>query len=113
MLESQNPMLSDDITERTSGSWRVSPDDGSPIIGDVMLDRYFRGTVSRISPEAPVPIVDIEEESEHPGGAANVATTLSSSAHTRFCSASSATIDLGRSSAGVAGAISASATTGC
>jgi rfaE bifunctional protein kinase chain/domain len=46
------------------------------VIGDVMLDRYFRGTVSRISPEAPVPIVDIEEESEHPGGAANVGYNL-------------------------------------
>ncbi len=46
------------------------------VIGDVMLDRYFRGTVSRISPEAPVPVVDIEEESEHPGGAANVAYNL-------------------------------------
>ncbi|MDB5034379.1 MAG: Bifunctional sugar kinase/adenylyltransferase [Chlorobi bacterium] len=43
------------------------------IIGDIMLDRYYRGTVSRISPEAPVPIVEIEEESEYPGGAANVA----------------------------------------
>jgi rfaE bifunctional protein kinase chain/domain len=46
------------------------------IIGDIMLDRYFRGAVSRISPEAPVPIVEIEEESEYPGGAANVAYNL-------------------------------------
>lgn len=46
------------------------------IIGDVMLDRYYRGTVSRISPEAPVPIVDIDEEIEYPGGAANVAYNL-------------------------------------
>jgi len=46
------------------------------VIGDVMLDRYYRGTVSRISPEAPVPIVEIEEESEYPGGAANVAYNL-------------------------------------
>jgi rfaE bifunctional protein kinase chain/domain len=46
------------------------------VIGDLMLDRYFRGAVSRISPEAPVPIVDIEEESEHPGGAANVGYNL-------------------------------------
>lgn len=45
-------------------------------MGDVMLDRFFRGTVSRISPEAPVPIVDIEEESEYPGGAANVGYNL-------------------------------------
>lgn len=46
------------------------------IIGDVMLDRFFRGDVSRISPEAPVPVVDIEDESEHPGGAANVGYNL-------------------------------------
>ncbi len=46
------------------------------VIGDLMLDRYYRGTVSRISPEAPVPIVDIEEETEYPGGAANVAYNL-------------------------------------
>lgn len=46
------------------------------VVGDVMLDRYYRGNVSRISPEAPVPIVDIEDESEYPGGAANVAYNL-------------------------------------
>lgn len=48
------------------------------VVGDVMLDRYYRGGASRLSPEAPVPVVEIEEESEHPGGAANVAYNLSS-----------------------------------
>lgn len=43
------------------------------VAGDVMLDRYWWGTVSRISPEAPVPVVRIAERSEVPGGAANVA----------------------------------------
>ncbi len=43
------------------------------IVGDAMLDRYWFGTVERISPEAPVPIVRIEREEERPGGAANVA----------------------------------------
>jgi rfaE bifunctional protein kinase chain/domain len=45
------------------------------VVGDVMLDRYWYGDVSRISPEAPVPIVKIEAErsKETPGGAANVA----------------------------------------
>lgn len=47
------------------------------VIGDVMLDRYIRGRATRLSPEAPVPVVDIHEESDHPGGAANVATNLS------------------------------------
>lgn len=46
------------------------------VVGDVMLDRYFRGKASRLSPEAPVPVVEIEEESEHPGGGANVAYNL-------------------------------------
>ncbi|MCE2502517.1 MAG: bifunctional hydroxymethylpyrimidine kinase/phosphomethylpyrimidine kinase [Chlorobi bacterium] len=48
------------------------------IVGDVMLDRYYRGTASRLSPEAPVPVVEIVEESEHLGGGANVAYNLSS-----------------------------------
>ena len=43
------------------------------IVGDVMLDRYWFGDVSRISPEAPVPIVKVERSEERPGGAANVA----------------------------------------
>jgi rfaE bifunctional protein kinase chain/domain len=45
------------------------------VVGDVMLDRYWYGEVSRISPEAPVPIVKIESKRtrEVPGGAANVA----------------------------------------
>jgi rfaE bifunctional protein kinase chain/domain len=42
------------------------------VIGDLMLDRYYWGKVSRISPEAPVPVVDIESESTRLGGAANV-----------------------------------------
>jgi rfaE bifunctional protein kinase chain/domain len=43
------------------------------IVGDVMLDRYTQGTVSRISPEAPVPVVNLEGEELRLGGAANVA----------------------------------------
>ncbi len=43
------------------------------VVGDVMLDRYWFGDVSRISPEAPVPVVRIERVEERPGGAANVA----------------------------------------
>lgn len=43
------------------------------IVGDVMLDRYWFGDVERISPEAPVPVVRIQQSEERPGGAANVA----------------------------------------
>ena len=46
------------------------------IIGDVMLDSYLFGNVERISPEAPVPIVDIEAKQDKLGGAANVATNI-------------------------------------
>src|SRR6185369_1723871 len=46
------------------------------VIGDVMLDQFIWGSVSRISPEAPVPVVDFERESFMPGGAANVARNL-------------------------------------
>lgn len=46
------------------------------VIGDIMLDRYFYGDVTRISPEAPVPVVQINHEECSPGGAANVAVNL-------------------------------------
>lgn len=46
------------------------------IVGDVMLDRYWFGDVSRISPEAPVPVVKVEKSEERPGGAANVARNI-------------------------------------
>ena len=63
---------------------RSAPDPSAPdpsalagahvlVVGDVMLDRYWFGEVSRISPEAPVPVVRIERLEERPGGAANVA----------------------------------------
>lgn len=43
------------------------------VIGDIMLDRYYSGSVSRISPEAPVPVINIESDSHNLGGAGNVA----------------------------------------
>ena len=46
------------------------------VVGDVMLDRYWFGDVSRISPEAPVPIVKIDKREERLGGAANVARNI-------------------------------------
>ncbi len=46
------------------------------VIGDVMLDRFVWGSVSRISPEAPVPVVEIREETTCLGGAANVAANI-------------------------------------
>lgn len=48
------------------------------IVGDLMLDRYYWGSVGRISPEAPVPVVEVESESSRLGGAANVANNINS-----------------------------------
>jgi rfaE bifunctional protein kinase chain/domain len=48
------------------------------VVGDLMLDRYFWGSVSRISPEAPVPVIDLETEQDRLGGAANVAQNIKS-----------------------------------
>ena len=48
------------------------------VVGDLMLDRYIWGSVSRISPEAPVPIIDMESEQARLGGAANVARNIKS-----------------------------------
>jgi D-glycero-beta-D-manno-heptose-7-phosphate kinase len=46
------------------------------VVGDVMLDHYLWGNVERISPEAPVPVVQVDREEMRPGGAANVALNL-------------------------------------
>src|SRR5256885_9735809 len=46
------------------------------VIGDLMLDEFVWGKVGRISPEAPVPVVEVDRESFHAGGAANVARNL-------------------------------------
>lgn len=46
------------------------------VVGDLMLDRYVFGSVTRISPEAPVPVVHVEREESRPGGASNVALNI-------------------------------------
>ncbi|HAH07073.1 MAG TPA: D-glycero-beta-D-manno-heptose-7-phosphate kinase [Elusimicrobia bacterium] len=46
------------------------------VLGDLMLDQFIRGKVLRISPEAPVPVVNVREESHLPGGAGNVCCNL-------------------------------------
>ena len=46
------------------------------VVGDLMLDRYYWGSVARISPEAPGPVVEVESESTRLGGAANVANNI-------------------------------------
>ncbi len=49
---------------------------GVLVVGDVMLDRYWYGPTGRISPEAPVPVVKVDQMEERPGGAANVAMNI-------------------------------------
>lgn len=46
------------------------------VVGDVMLDRYWHGSAKRISPEAPVPVVHVDQTEQRPGGAGNVALNL-------------------------------------
>jgi D-glycero-beta-D-manno-heptose-7-phosphate kinase len=46
------------------------------VVGDLMVDRYYWGSVRRVSPEAPVPVVEVESESVRLGGAANVANNI-------------------------------------
>ena len=48
------------------------------VVGDIMLDQYWYGPTQRISPEAPVPVVKINQEEHRPGGAANVALNIAS-----------------------------------
>src|SRR6516165_12113299 len=43
------------------------------VIGDVMLDHYVKGNADRLSPEAPIQVLDVTDEFQMPGGAANVA----------------------------------------
>ncbi len=50
------------------------------VIGDLMLDEFLWGKVTRISPEAPVPVVEVQRRAAYPGGAANVARNLAVSA---------------------------------
>jgi len=57
---------------------RKFPDTGILVIGDLMVDRYIWGKVDRISPEAPVPVVEVSNEYMRLGGAANVANNISS-----------------------------------
>ena len=62
--------------EQIQGLTRAFRDRKIVVLGDVMLDEFVWGDVSRISPEAPVPVVEIRRESVHLGGAANVLANL-------------------------------------
>jgi len=55
------------------------------VIGDIIMDEYLWGDVSRISPEAPVPVVDVKRETKMLGGAGNVVSNISSLEGKRSC----------------------------
>jgi D-beta-D-heptose 7-phosphate kinase / D-beta-D-heptose 1-phosphate adenosyltransferase len=71
----QEPELPDDITALSAAVRRLARTSVT-VIGDVMLDRYVYGGVTRISPEAPIPILAVEREVAMPGGAGNVVRNL-------------------------------------
>jgi rfaE bifunctional protein kinase chain/domain len=62
--------------DRTQQILEAARDTRVLVLGDVMLDVYLRGVALRISPEAPVPVVRVEEETRAVGGAANVAANI-------------------------------------
>src|SRR2546427_2862826 len=62
--------------QRAEEIFRSARERSIVVLGDVMLDEFIWGNVTRISPEAPVPVVDIQRESTHLGGAANVLANL-------------------------------------
>src|SRR5450432_2290278 len=64
--------MSTDLTARYQGLMAGFSSQRILVIGDLMLDEYIWGKVSRISPEAPVPVVNVTGETYYPGGAANV-----------------------------------------
>jgi rfaE bifunctional protein kinase chain/domain len=55
------------------------------VVGDLMLDDYIYGKVTRISPEAPIPVIEVEKEETKPGGAANVVLNLISLGAKVYC----------------------------
>ncbi len=68
--------MSDILLDVVKQFGNTNPKQHALVIGDVMLDRYLIGSVGRISPEAPVPIVLLNQQNERAGGAANVAANL-------------------------------------
>lgn len=68
-------MLTSESIERTLDAIRGKR---VVVVGDYMLDRYIWGVVKRISPEAPVPVVEVTQDAHRPGGAGNVVLNLTS-----------------------------------
>ncbi len=69
-------MMVNQETDPLLKALEVFPERRILVVGDVMMDQFIWGEVSRISPEAPVPVVKVKEESYLLGGAANVVNNL-------------------------------------
>src|SRR6478609_11616471 len=72
------PRVPDPVSTLTSGKVDrlLNPEKRVLVAGELILDEFIWGKVSRISPEAPVPVVEVVEETYNAGGAANVARNL-------------------------------------
>ncbi|MES2829970.1 MAG: D-glycero-beta-D-manno-heptose-7-phosphate kinase [Bacteroidota bacterium] len=68
--------MTDMLAEKLSSYVQTNPAPTVLVVGDVMLDHYIFGSANRLSPEAPVPIVNVNKEAKIIGGAANVASNL-------------------------------------
>ncbi|MDX1739521.1 MAG: D-glycero-beta-D-manno-heptose-7-phosphate kinase, partial [Alphaproteobacteria bacterium] len=68
----------DPVQTDISGNLEKLKDARILVIGDIMLDRFCEGSVSRVSPEAPIPVLHVKRQETHLGGAGNVARNLSS-----------------------------------
>jgi D-beta-D-heptose 7-phosphate kinase/D-beta-D-heptose 1-phosphate adenosyltransferase len=68
------------------------------LVGDLMLDRYLAGSVDRISPEAPVPVLQVRRSFNRPGGAANVAVNMTAMGGTTTLVGAIGVDEAGRSS---------------
>lgn len=75
-VDSRNPTVTEITKQRANEIIAAISARKIVVLGDVMLDEFVWGDVTRISPEAPVPVVDIRRESVHLGGAANVLANL-------------------------------------
>src|SRR5262245_45146069 len=65
--------MMDGMTARLEALVRMLRPCRVAVIGDVMLDQYVKGRADRLSPEAPIQVLDVSDEYQMPGGAANVA----------------------------------------
>ncbi len=65
-----------ELNDKINSALEIFKDKKILVVGDIILDKFVRGKVTRISPEAPVPVVDVHDEQYMPGGAGNVVSNI-------------------------------------